>query len=497
MAEDRADGRRGGLTVGIDLGTQSVKVVAVEEDGRLAASGSSPLSSTRSGGTRHEQDPEEWWQAVGRACQQATATLGGREIAGVATCSTSGTILLADEHGRPLTPALMYDDGRAGKEALLAQEAGQEVWDSLGYEMSGSFGLPKLLWLLRSGRESTRRSCFRLLHQADLVSWRLAGEPLATDWSHALKTGYDARNERWPTGVLESLGVPVEALPPVVRPGTVIGEVHEGAASHCGLPAGTSILAGMTDSCAAQISAGSLGEGRWNSVLGTTLALKGVTRELLRDPDGAVYSHRHPDGGWLPGGASNVGARALTQCFTDRDLASLAEQAGARGPATAVAYPLVSGGERFPFVRPDARGFELEAPRDRVDRYLSILEGVAFVERLCFTRLQELGARVSDPIALTGGGTNSRFWSQLRADVLRRPVVVPASAEPAVGMAILARAGAGSVCDAAARMTGVPERFEPDPVRTEQLAGNLDRLVTAFVERGYVSATLARSTKMT
>lgn len=95
------------------------------------------------------------------------------------------------------------------------------------------------------------------------------------------------------------------------------------AAAHRGLPAETPILAGMTDGCAAQISAGALAEGHWNSVLGTTLVLKGVAHRLLRDPEGAVYSHRHPDEGWLPGGASNVGAGALARHFDNRGLAEL------------------------------------------------------------------------------------------------------------------------------------------------------------------------------
>lgn len=487
---------KGSLTVGIDLGTQSVKVVLTDRDGRLAGSGSSPLSSVWRGGATHEQDPEEWWRAVGEASRQATANLGDREIAGVAVCSTSGTVLLGDGRGRPLTLALMYDDGRAGNETRLVQEAGEETWTSLGYEMQRSFGLPKLLWLLRSGRYSIPRTSVKVLHQADLVCSRLAGEPVATDWSHALKTGYDLLGECWPTAVLDSLGVPVKALPAVVRPGTSIGEIHETATAHCGLPPGTPILAGMTDGCAAQISAGALAEGQWNSVLGTTLVMKGVTRKLLRDPNGAVYSHRHPDDGWLPGGASNVGAGALARYFDDHDLAELTRRAEGRGPATTVAYPLASEGERFPFVRPEAHWFELEEPRDEVDRYLMILEGVAFAERLCFAHLEMLGTKISGPVALTGGGARSRLWSQLRADVLGRPVYTPQFAEPAVGMAILARAGTGSVTDAAARMVHVGERFEPNRNRAERLADNFDRLTQELVKRGYISTDLANRVKL-
>lgn len=488
----QAGGSDASLTAGIDLGTQSVRVVLVEEDGTVAASSSAPLSSLRAGGARHEQDPEAWWKAVGDAACKSTGELPGREVSGLSICSTSGTFLVADEEGRALTPAIMYNDGRAEEEARLAQEAGEPVWTSLGTRMQRSFALPKLVWLTRSGLpEDTAR----VMHQADYVASRLAGEPVATDWSHALKTGYDLINGCWPEEVFERLEVPIEILPPVVRPGSALGEVCQDAADYTGFLAGTPIRAGMTDGCAAQIVGGALREGQWNSVLGTTLALKGVTRKLLQDPTGAVYCHKHPDEGWLPGGASNTGAGILSERFPERDLKELDDEAERRGPSTMVIYPLTTEGERFPFANPEARGFELGEPEDQTDLYRAILEGVAFVERLCFTHLQSLGAEVLGPVVLTGGGAKSQVWSQLRADVLGLPMIVPRYSEGAVGMAILARAGDGPVIEAAADMSNTVARYEPES-RDGRLVQNFDRLATALVERGYISEKLADRARM-
>ncbi|MGI8910072.1 MAG: FGGY-family carbohydrate kinase [Rubrobacteraceae bacterium] len=488
----RAEGSGAPLTIGVDLGTQSVRVVLLEEDGTEAGSGSAPLSSVRSDDVRHEQDPESWWEAVGRAAREAMGEVGNREVSGLAICSTSGTILLADDEGRPLTTAIMYNDGRAPEEAKRAQEAGAEVWDALGYRISGSYALPRLMWFLENGYA---KNASRMMHQADFVASRLAGEPVATDWSHALKTGYDLVNDRWPEQVMERLEVPVSLLPPAVRPGTRIGEVGESAAEYTGILAGTPIHAGMTDSCAAQISAGALTEGQWNSVLGTTLVLKGVTRELLKDPSGAVYCHRHPDGGWLPGGASSTGAGIISDMFPGADLDALNEKAERRGPSSVVVYPLASKGERFPFAEPDAEGFRVGEPEDDVDLFRAVLEGVAFVERLCFAHLEGLGASVSGPVSATGGGAKSRLWSQIRADVLGVPVTVPVSTEGSVGMAILARAGEGSVAEAAARMSRTKWEFEPNE-SNGKLAENFETLASAFVERGYISEDLARRARL-
>ena len=192
--------------------------------------------------------------------------------------------------------------------------------------------------------------------------------------------------------MLDALEVPAAMLPDVVAPGQQLGQVGAEAARATGLAQGTAVMAGMTDGCAAQIGAGALAPGSWNSVLGTTLVLKGVTRELVRDPDGVLYSHRSPDGDWLPGGASSVGGAVLAERFSDRDLGELDRRAQEHEPATIVAYPLVSRGERFPFHAPAAEGFELGRPRDEADGYAALLQGVAFVERLCFDHIDRLGA---------------------------------------------------------------------------------------------------------
>jgi sugar (pentulose or hexulose) kinase len=476
------------MWVGIDVGTQSVRAVAVTDTGRIRGSGRSPLRSRRNG-DHHEQDAEEWWRAVGVACRQALAAAGGspgEPVVGVAVDATSGTILLVDSQGRPLTAGIMYDDGRAVEEAEAVSAAGATVWSDLGYRMPPSWGLPKLVWLVGHGHAPP--GC-RLAHQADLITRRLVGHEVASDSSNALKTGYHLIEDRWPLEVLDALGVPAAMLPPVVVPGTVLGTVGTTGAEVTGLPAGTPVVAGMTDGCAAQIGAGAVAPGAWNSVLGTTLVLKGVAEVLVRDPTGAVYSHRHPDGGWLPGGASSTGAGILGRHFADRDLGALDEAASEREPAGAVAYPLAGRGERFPFLAPDAEGFLLGEPADEADRYAALLQGVAFVERLCFDHLDLLGAPVDGPLTFSGGAAASRYWCQLRADVLGRPVDLPTSAEPALGMAVLAARGTGAastVAEAASRMVRMAATVEPRPGRQGLFVDAYLRLVDELGRRGWL-----------
>ncbi|HEY5177638.1 MAG TPA: FGGY family carbohydrate kinase [Terriglobales bacterium] len=480
------------MWLGFDLGTQSVRAMAVSEMGQVLGQSSQPLTSRREG-PRHEQDPEEWWRAIVYVCRAALAGLPTSSIRGLAVDGTSGTILLVNRSGKALTPGLMYDDTRAKDEARRTNEAGAAVWASLGYRMQPSWALPKLLWLLRE-HPSVLPSA-RLAHQNDFINRRFSGHEVPSDSSNALKTGYDLIREAWPHEVLDALGVPDRVLPAVVRSGTQLGTVCAEAAEMTGIPAGTPIIAGMTDGCAAQIGAGALEVGSWNSVLGTTLVLKGVTRELIRDPAGVVYSHRSPDGNWLPGGASSTGAAVLAKQFPGSNLDALSTQAAEREPASIIAYPLVSRGERFPFLAPDAGGFLLGDPADKIDLYAALLQGVAFIERLCFDYLDMLGAPIGGQLSLTGGAARSRYWCQLRADILNRPVRLPENAEPALGMAVLAASAGRRVSEVAKEMVRVREVIEPRPYRFARFHESYLRLVEELARRGWVQSAVVEHAK--
>jgi sugar (pentulose or hexulose) kinase len=457
--------------IGVDLGTQSVRAVRIAASGAVLGRAARPLTSSRPDEVRHEQDPFDWFAAV----DAVLAAVADPSVAGLAICSTSGTVLLTDPTGRPLTQALMYDDARATAELPQVIAADPARWSTA---MQPTWALPKILTLITSVPSE-----WRVAQSADAVAADLVGHPVATDTSHALKTGYDLVAGTWPFDAFDRLGLGRELFPEVVLPGTELGTVSAAKAQVTGVPEGTPIYAGMTDGCAAQIAAGALAPGAWNSVLGTTLVLKGVSKDLLDDPTGAVYSHRHPDGGWLPGGASNTGAGALSTLLPGADLDAFDRRARLLGPIDAAVYPLTKRGERFPFVAPDATGFELGDFPDDQHRYAGVLQGVAFIERLAFEHLVKLGAEPVGSVALTGGAVRSGYWNQLRADILGVPVELPATPDPAYGMAILAASGDASVTETAARMVEIAEVLEPRPsARLEHLYGEF---VAELDRRGY------------
>ncbi|MGO2746985.1 FGGY-family carbohydrate kinase [Microbacterium sp.] len=487
--------------VGIDLGTQSVRAIVLDDDGRELAAASAPLHSSRVA-DRHEQDPQQWLVQAKKVLQKAVAELPpGYTPRAVAVSGTSGTLVPLDrETGSPRGPAVMYDDRRGAPHLERVAAAGAGLWQRLGYRMQASWGLPKLLELLDERADDGHSV---IGHQPDVVTSMLAGHRVASDLSSALKTGADLDSVSWPEGVLDSLGISLATVNALAASGSVIGEVGESGAAATGLPVGCLIVAGMTDGCAAQLSAGALTPGAWNSVLGTTLVLKGVSAQRHTDPTGAVYAHRAPfDGGWYPGGASNAGAGVISELLPGRDLAALTAAVDFFGEAP-IAYPLRGRGERFPFVASDAVAL-LPNDGDDVTMFSAILHGVAYVERLAFDLLAMTGYDLGGSIYVTGGGARNTAWTQLRADTLQSELNVPVQSEGAAGMAMLAAAGclahegaagADPLATVARRMAPASSLVEPRPQRREPLAEAYSGFIDNLAENGWLAPELCAAAR--
>jgi D-ribulokinase len=431
------------VVLGIDIGTSGVKVLAVDADGEIVSRGAAALPKPVAVGAGREQDSELWWQAAVAAIGAAVANLPkSTRIAALSVDATSGTIVPVGADLAPLRPGLMYNDGRAEREAATLNERGTATLARLGYRFNASFALPKILWL-QEHEPDVMEKAVCVLHQSDFITSRLIGEPSCSDESNALKTGFDIVARAWPD-YLAAAGIDAARLPRVLPIGTTLGHVSANAAATLGLPRGCPIVAGMSDGTAGCAASGASAVGDMTTTLGTTVVWKVIASSLVCDPQGRLYCHRHPGGGFLPGGAGNAGGAGIAAfCVKDgesRDgaLAALESSVNPDRPAATFSYPLPAVGERFPFVDAAFAPFSTAPVDDPAALYASCLTGIACIERWGYEVAAELGAECGGTVWTTGKGADIDVWMRLRANVLGRSVARSACAESAFGSALVA-----------------------------------------------------------
>lgn len=487
------------IYIGVDIGTQSIRAIAITHSGVEVASHSVPLKSNRAG-LVHEQPAEDWLNGSFECLRKIVGELDPALVKAISISATSGTVVVVNSKGEPVGPGIMYDDARGAKFASIANEADPDYWERLGYAVQGSWGICEIAWLSENGFLTPGH---KVICQPDLITWALAGKEVPSDTSHSLKLGFDIDNLVWPSKIFAALKVSEEFLPSVALSGELIGVVCPEASAITGLPVGCEIVAGMTDGCAAQISSGALAVGDWNSVLGTTLVVKGASASRLRDVTGAVYSHRAPfNAGWWPGGASSTGASSINYWLRDVDRDKL-KFSSSELKESVIFYPLVGKGERFPFVSEVAEAFAVGGEFPSLSEngvqltFAAIAKGLAFTERLCFDLLDFTGYKIDGTISFSGGGTNNSDWTQLRCTVLGVEVAVPKAKEGALGMAILAAVASeknslhgNRLSVGAERILGEPTLFSPNLEDQVWLLDQYLEFIDALIERSWISTEL-------
>lgn len=474
--------------IGIDIGTQGARVVMLDNLGNLLCTKEEVF--TLNDQSREEQPPLQWWSSclssLKAMCSEMTTVVDLSKLKAIAVTSTSGTLIPIDKNNNPLHNAIMYSDPRSVEEADWCKKVAVAA-NTKGYAaFNSSSGLPKMIWFINN-YPGKIESLYKFIHAADFISGKLCGNYQTTDYTNALKSGYDLHTFQWPEYITSTLSIKKCWLQQVVSPGTPIGRLNDELVKELGLNPDVIITAGMTDGCASQIASGAVNIGDWNTTIGTTLVLKGVTNKEIEDPSGAIYCHRHPDGYWMPGGASNTGADWISRLFGDDKIDQLNASAIKQIPSNFLAWPLIQKGERFPFVAPQAIGF---APADLTTEQLftAYLEGVAYIERYAYETVKKLSGEEIKQVFTAGGGSKNDIWLRIRSAVLNLPLIKMKNVSGAAGAAILAASQThfSSIVVAARLMTQAEKMITPDKTLVKAYEKTYQRFITLLTEKGYL-----------
>ena len=465
------------LLLGIDLSTTGAKALLIDHEGQVVSSATTPLSVSTPHALWSEQSPEDWWNATRTSIARAldSTDLSSQSITAIGLTGQMHGLVLLDQEGAVLRPAILWNDQRCGVECdeIRARMGREKLLRITGNDALTGFTAPKILWVEKHEPEIYRRIRHILLPK-DYIRYKLTGA-LAMDKADGSGTMlFDLGQRTWSLEVVEALNISPEWLPKTFEGHEPTGEVSGEAAALTGLRPGTPVIAGGGDQSAQAVGVGVVRPGTIAVTLGTSGVVFAATEAPLIEPHGRLHAFCHAvSGRWHLMGVMLSAAGSLQwyhdKFACDRDFAALVSEASQvpAGSDGLIFLPYLSG-ERTPHPDPLARGawVGLTARHGPAHFTRSILEGVAFGIKDMFDLMREAGVGSINQVRLSGGGAKSPLWRQILADVLGTELVTVNTTEGAAyGVALLAGIGAGvwSNADTACAQTiRVKDRVSPN-----------------------------------
>jgi xylulokinase len=437
------------MFIGLDLGTSGLKGILIDDQQRVLAEATAPLSVSRPHDGWSEQAPAGWIAAA-EAVMDQLATQGLAQVQGIGLSGQMHGATLLDAADQVLRPCILWNDTRSHAEAaeLDADPLFRRVTGNIVFP---GFTAPKLMWVQRHEPQVWGRVAKVLLPKDYLRLW-LTGEHVA-EMSDAAGTSWlDTGGRDWSDDCLIATGLDRSQMPRLVEGSAVSSHLRSALADRWGLGARVVIAGGGGDNAASGVGVGVVGAGDAFVSLGTSGVLFAANDGYQPDPATAVHTFCHAlPGTWHQMGVVLSATDSLNWYagLVGDTAANLTARLGPlQGPGKTLFLPYL-GGERTPLNDAAIRGafIGLDHATDRVAGTRAVIEGVTFAIRDCRDALAATGTRLDRVIAV-GGGSRSDYWLAAIATALGCPVSLPVAGDfggafGAARLAIMAATGAG------------------------------------------------------
>lgn len=465
------------LYIGIDLGTSAVKLLLMDETGKIhnIVSREYPLDFPHPGWS--EQNPEDWYKQSIEGIQELTAGSDKSQVAGISFGGQMHGVVVLDAQDQVIRPAILWNDGRTVKETdylnnVIGKDKLSEYTANIAF---AGFTAPKILWMRENEPENFTR-IEKIMLPKDYLAYRLSGVH-CTDYSDA--SGMlllDVRNKCWSKEMMEICGVTETQLPKLFESFEVVGTLRKEIAEELGFSESIKVIAGAGDNAAAAVGTGTVGDGMCNLSLGTSGTIFISSKTFGVDEHNELHSFDHADGYYHLMGcmlsAASCNKWWMDEILRTKEYSKEQENIVRLGENQVFYLPYLMG-ERSPHNDPKARaafiGMSMDTTREEMTQ--AVLEGVAFGLRDSLEVARSLGIRI-ERTKICGGGAKSPLWKRIIANVMNLKVDVIESEEgPGYDGAILAAVGCGefaSVGEAAEKLVKVVDTVEPEPKLVEK-----------------------------
>lgn len=457
----------------LDLGGSSLKAGIYELNGKCLAVERVPNAFVEGEIDRAEQDPEVWWKALQIAAERLDMQIPGglTGVEAVAICGFTRTQVFLDGQGRTVRPAVTFRDSRAQgivEDVLLYPDIQNHP---LARHLNAFHPLARLLWL-KHAEQAAWKDTQSVVEPKDYLNFRLTGslasDPISQFWLlSAMEGGNNALS------VLT--GLDKDVLPTILRPDEVVGTVLASSPGALSKIAGAPVFCGSNDTWTAAAGIGALKASRGYCISGSSEVF-GIISDTKAEASGLV-TIPWGDDIWQLGGPGLNGANVLTwmvnnlmpdeRSFDERLSILLSQQSG----LPLLFHPYLHG-ERTPLWDRDIRAcfMGLMAAHKPGDLVRGTMEGIGFVNRMVLERAEAAAGLKAQEIRLAGGGARNAYWNQIRADILKKPVMVCSTEEVGLlGCLAVARVGlslAQDIADATDGISALFSRYEPQPAES-------------------------------
>lgn len=457
--------------IGVDLGTSAVKLLMMDENGKVIkiTSKDYPIYFPNPGWS--EQNPEDWWKATVEGLKELTDSVDKNQIAGISFGGQMHGLVILDKDDNVIRPAILWNDGRTMDEvAYLNETIGKDVLSSYtGNIAFAGFTAPKLLWVAKNEPDNFAKIC-KIMLPKDYIAYKLSGVH-CTDYSDA--SGMlllDVKNKCWSKEMLDICKVSIDQMPKLFESYEMVGTLLDDVAAELQFPNTCKIVAGAGDNAAAAVGTGTVGAGTCNISLGTSGTIFIPSESFGVDNNNALHSFDHADGQFHLMGcilcAASCNKWWMEDILKTDDFAGEQKDIKNLGENKVMFLPYLMG-ERSPHNDPQAKGAFVGMTLDtsRADMTLAVFEGVAYAMRDCLEVAKKLGINI-EQTTICGGGAKSMLWKQIMANVLGITVnTVDVEEGPAYGGAILATIADGvysSVEEAVSKIVNKKDSVSPD-----------------------------------
>ncbi|MGL4606666.1 MAG: FGGY-family carbohydrate kinase [Eubacteriaceae bacterium] len=446
--------------MGVDTGTQSVRVVVTDLSGNVVASNEQVYETYYPKPGWAEQKPEDWWNSFNKAVETVMGSLstGIRySIAALSVCSTSSTVLPVDEEGNPLTDAIMWMDTRAVKEMETINATNHPILKYCGGEDSVEWMIPKTLWIKNNQPEIYEKS-HKIIEQLDWMNYKLCGKFTTSICQAACKWNYVVCEGGWNEEFFNMIGLEdykEKLVLDVKRLGEQIGVIDKDFAEKYDLNPEMIVVEGGIDAHVGMLGLGVATPGKLAMIMGTSFVQLGFAEKKL-ELEGIWGPYNEPvvPNAWLLEGGQ-ISAGSIVKWFmrefeiTNSSKGNPYEQMnqlveeiepGAEG---LVALDFFQG-NRTPYKDANAKGviYGLTLSHTKGHIYRALLESVALGTKNIIDNFENQGCPV-EVIVGCGGVTKDKTWMQIIADVTGKPIIVTVDPSAGgLGCAIIAAVGA-------------------------------------------------------